>query len=233
MSREVKQDFLTLKKFIKEYSLSSFEQDTILIKFLSQMHKKYYSLMALIYELKEIDSPVILDGKQRDFLLETISDIGNSIFLSINGAYKPSRLMLRSSIETFLKGFAIDKLSDIDKEKRIYQMFDNIKALDFFLNEPNKTILSDLHSLYADLSKDIHTADRDNMQHTSSLNYFPTKSEKSLEDICKINSNIISSFLILLCQKFNKEFHIIHHTNKQIILDNIPRKNRQMIMNIE
>jgi hypothetical protein len=233
MAREVKNDFDLLKKFIKEYSLSSFEKDAILIEYLSQMHKKYYSLMAFIYELKDLKNPIIIDGKQRDFLLETVSDVGNSIFLSINGAYKPSRLMLRSSIETFSKGFVIDELTQIDQEKRIYQMFDNIKAISFFSDEPNKTILADLNSLYSDLSKDIHTADKENMQHTSSLNYFPTKSKSSLESICKINSKIISSFLTLLCQKYNKEFHTIHHTNKQIIIDNIPKKYRKIIMNIE
>ena len=233
MSREVKNDFNALKKFINEYTLDSFEKDSKLVEYLSQMHKKYYSFMALIYELKELKNPIIIEGKQSDFLLETVSDIGNSIFLSINGAYKPSRLILRSSIETFSKGFVIDSISDIDQEKRIYQMFDNIKALPFFTTEPNRSILGDLLTIYSELSKDIHTANKDNMQHTSSLNYFPTKSKTSLESISKINNKIISSFITLLCLKFNKEFHTIHHTNKQIIIDNIPKKYRKLIMNIE
>lgn len=233
MSRDVKNDFQVLKRFIKEYSLSSFNSQPKLVELLSQMHKKYFSLMAFVYELKDLDNPRVIDGKQRDFLLEALSDIGNSIFLSINGAYKPSRLMLRSSIETFSKGFVIDQLVSIDQEKRIYQMFDNIKKMDFFSQAPNKAILNDLVSSYSELSKDIHTADKDNMQHTSSLNYFPTKSESSLESVSKINANIVSSFLTLLCVKFNSEYHEIHYTNKQIILNSIPKKYKKLIMNIE
>ena len=69
------------------------------------------------------------------------------------------------------------------------------------------------------------------MQHTSSLNYFPQKSLVALEGVSKMNKRLISTFLTLLCLKFNNEYHKIHHKNKQIILDNIPKKYRLNIMN--
>lgn len=235
MSRAIKSDFEILLKFIEEYSLSSFKDDQKIVSFLSQVHKKYYAYLALISELDNISkaggSKLLID-KQRDYLLESLSDIGNSIFLIINGAYKPSKLMLRSSIETFLKGLSIDELIDIDKEKKIFKMFEDIKGILFFQIQPKKSFLTELNQSYGDLSKDIHTATKKEMQHTSSLNYFPTKSEEEFKKITETISNLISIYITLICFKFNKEFHDIHHTNKNIILKSIKKQFRPDIMNI-
>jgi len=233
MSRDIETDFEKLLDFIEQYSIASLPEDKEFVDCLSQMHKKYYAFIALIFELENIKNPKTLKGKQRDFLLESVSDIGNSIFLAINGAYKPSRLILRSSIETFLKGFVIDWLPNIDSEKKIYKMFEDIKTVSFFTTVPNKSLFDDLNSRYSTLSEDTHTARSGNMQHTSSLNYFPTKSLMELKEISKMNMKLTSSFLTLLCFKFNAEFHGIHHKNKQIILNNILKEYRPKIMNIE
>jgi hypothetical protein len=235
MSRLIKPDFQNLLKFIDEYSLSSFKNNQNIISFLSNVHKKYYAFMALISELDNTnknDGSKLLIDKQRDYLLESLSDVGNSIFLMINGAYKPSKLMLRSSIETFLKGLSIDELTDIDKEKKIYKMFDNIKATTFFNIEPRKSLFNELNQSYGELSKDIHTATKKEMQHTSSLNYFPTKSEKEFKTISETSSLLISNYITLVCFKFNLEFHQIHHGNKKIILESIKKQYRPDIMNI-
>ncbi len=233
MSRDIRTDFDALLEFIEQYSLASFPQDEQFVDCLSQMHKKYYAFIALIFEFENMENPEVLKGKQRDFLLETVSDIGNSIFLAINGAYKPSRLILRSSIETFLKGFVIDELPNIDTEKSIYKMFEDIKAINFFDIESCKSLLDDLNSRYSTLSEDTHTARNKNMQHTSSLNYFPTKSLTELKEISTMNMKLIASFLTLLCLKFNPEFHNIHHKNRQVVIENIPKKYRSKINNIE
>ncbi len=230
MSRAIKADFETLLKFIDEYSIASLKEDEQFRVHLSQMHKKYYAFMALVFELENI-TPKVFNPKQSNFLLESVSDVGNSLFLAVNGAYKPARLMLRSSIETFLKGFIIDQLLNVDQEKRINKIFEDIKALPFFINQPNRQLFDDLNDSYAVLCEDTHTARKSNMQHTSSLNYFPQKSLAALEGVSKMNKRLISTFLTLLCLKFNNEYHKIHHKNKQIILDNILKKYRPSIMN--
>lgn len=232
MSRDIKTDFKTLLKFIEQYSIASLKEDEQFLVHLSEMHKKYYAFIALVFELEKM-MPKVFNPKQSDFLIESVSDVGNSIFLAVNGAYKPARLMLRSSIETFLKGFAIDALPNIDKEKKVNKIFDDIKELTFFNPQPNKQLFDDLNSCYSTLCADTHTARKSNMQHTSSLNYFPKKSLAALEGVSKMNMKLISIFLTLLCLKFNEKYHQIHHKNKQTILDNIPKKYRPKINNIE
>lgn len=237
MSREIRTDFNKLLDFIENYSLSEQLTDPKYKYSLTQIHKKYYSLLTFVMEIKimtDNDGNNIISGKQKDFILESVSDIGNSVFLTINGAYKSSKLMLRSSIETFLKGISIDCLDKIDEEKRIYQMFDQISEIDFFKNDNiNKELFIKLNSLYAELSKDIHTAGLDQMQHTSSLDYFPTKSIPKLVSIAATLNEISRIFLTLLSIRFNAEFHRMHHTNKAIIIGNIRKKHRQKIHNIE
>jgi len=230
MSRAIKDDFKTLLDFIDKYSIDSLKKDEQFLVYLSQMHKKYYAFMALVFEF-ENSIPKIFNIKQSNFLLESVSDVGNSLFLAINGAYKPARLMLRSSIETFLKGFTIDALPNIDQEMIINKMFEDIKALPFFSDQENKQLLNDLNDCYSTLCEDTHTARESNMQHTSSLNYFPQKSLTALKGVSKMSMRLIATFLTLLCLKFNNEYHQIHHKNHQIILENIPQKHRPKIMN--
>lgn len=231
MSRDIKADFETLLDFIDQYSIASLKDDEQFRVHLSQIHKKYYAFIALIFEL-ENSTPKVFNTKQRNFLLESVSDIGNSLFLAINGAYKPARLMLRSSIETFLKGFVIDVLPDVDREKQIHKMLDDIKALPFFNDQPNKQLFDVLNDCYSILCEDTHTARKSNMQHTSSLNYFPQKSYTALEGVSKMSMKLVAAFLTLLCLKFSEAYHQIHHKNKQTILDNIPKKYRPKINNI-
>lgn len=237
MSREIKNDYNKLIEFIENYSLSSQATDSDFKKCLTQLHKKYYSVLAFVLELDALVDDTgnkVFKDKQRDYILESISDIGNAVFLLINGAYKPAKLVLRSSIETFLKGIAIVSLTDIDKEKKIYQMFDRIAEIDFFKNDPtNKIFFNQLISFYSELSKDIHTAGNNHMQHTSSLNYFPTISIQRLEGATSTLSQISQIILTILTIKFNDEFHKMHHENKAIIIKGIKKKYRKRIHNIE
>ena len=234
MSRKLKDDFSVLLDFIEKYNLSNIVDVKFKI-FLSQMHKKYYALIAFVNEIDKMDNekknPIIKD-KQKDFLFENVSDIGNAIFLTINGAYKASKIMLRCSIENFLKGISISELHNIDREKRIYQMFDDISKITFFNIEPNKTLFNNLKILYSELSKAIHTAGIEQMQHISSLNYFPTKSFDKLTEISKIIVKLSSIYLTLLSFKFNKEYHSMYYENKKIIITNIEKRYRQKIQNI-
>lgn len=236
MSRELKEDFTKLKDFIGSYNLDSLLKDGTYIELLSHMHKKYYSLMALVFELDKMTNKTdkkIINGKQREYYFENISDIGNSLFLTINGAYKPARLILRSSIETFLKGISIDELSTIDKEKRLYKMFKDIGNLTFFKNDDTKSEFDEIVESYSELSKDTHTATKERMQHTSSLNYFPKKSNDEIRKIANIFAKLVSSYLFLLSIKHNTEFHSIHHKNRNVILIGIKKKYRPVVQNIK
>ena len=66
---------------------------------------------------------------QFSYIVESSSDILSGVFHSINGSYKSARIMLRSSIETFLKGFCEQDIEGILEEKRIYVIFDAINMV--------------------------------------------------------------------------------------------------------
>lgn len=233
MSRVLSEDFEKLLLFIKSYSLKIDDKDTK--EKVSQMHKKYFSYIALIYELKDakVKGIPILNTTQKEYFIESLSDIANCFFLTINGAYKPAKLILRSSIETFIKGFSHDEVPNIIIEKNVYRVFESTKNLSFFNKQVPIENFDKLSQNYSELSKDTHTAHKSNMQHTASLAYFPKNSKDELNRIAHQYSSIISAFVVILVLKFNDSFHKIHHKNKNIILNAVPKKIRPIIMNVE
>ncbi|RVU02381.1 hypothetical protein EOD41_00115 [Mucilaginibacter limnophilus] len=236
MSREIQRDLLDLKDFLKSYSLSHLSNDTKLLSVITQQHKKYFSYLTFIAELEALQNsgllPAISDV-QKDYITESCSDIGNSMFVMAHGAYKASRMMLRSSIETFMKGFNADEIADILTDKSMYSIFDNIKALSFFQREDIEPIFISIHNDYKILCRDIHTATRANMDHLTALNYFPTFDEKAATPIAQISMNLVSNYLILLCVKYGTYFHKMHHRNRENILISIPKAYRPKVLGVK
>ncbi|MCB9049724.1 MAG: hypothetical protein H6556_09850 [Lewinellaceae bacterium] len=234
MSREIKKDFDHFVAFLKNYNLKKLFDDDQIINDLSRVHKKYFSYLSLISELDQYknddtyDIPLRTD--QFSYLAESSSDIGSAIFHSVNGSYKSSRMLLRSSIETFFKGFCFDEIEDILEEKRVFVIFDKIKELNYFKNEAQRSQFEICHVEYADLCKDVHTAEEINMQKLTALKYFPSYDPEKMNSICERILKITPAFLFLLCNKFNQQFQKMHHRNKENILHSIKKKLRPTIL---
>ncbi len=225
MSREINNDLKELKDFIEIYSIKHLSNEQNFNVLLSQQHKKLFSYLTFIAELNfqiaEQNRLKRISQEQIDFLTESCSDIGNAVFLTIHGAYKASRMMLRSSIETFHKGFNLDELPNITNTKSLFEIFDNVKALSFFTNEPLKSAENKIHSHYADLCKDTHTAKLENMQHTVGLKYFPAYSEEATKENSKILLDLVSNYLTCLSFKYKDYLMNMHHRNRENIVENI------------
>ena len=97
MSRIVKDDFDGFEKFVKAYALSPLAANKEFLGFLSSLHKKFYSYLVLIEELRLcIDDNAkkpVLSKNQFDYLQESVSDCGQCLFIAINGCYKGTRLL--------------------------------------------------------------------------------------------------------------------------------------------
>lgn len=237
MSREISEDFFTLKSFLKSYSLIDLSSNKDFLRILSQQHKKYFAFLTIVAELTELSKnkelkPTI-SSKQLSFLTESCSDIGNSIFVMTHGSYKASRMMLRSSIETFNKAFNLDDVPNIDREKSVFAIFDGIRGLDFFQGEPKKGILESIHQDYKTLCQDTHTATELNMAQITALKYFPTFALEEASKLSEIVMRLVSNYNILLALKYNFHFHQMHHKNRENILENIQRQFRPLILGIE
>lgn len=233
MSREVKKDFKELLEFFDKFNLCDVLKDETLLDSLKPLHKKYFSYLTFMSEALHNQSPqngTPISGTQQDYLLESCSDIGNSIFLTLNGAYKPSKMMLRSSIETFLKGFVFDEIPTIVTEKSVYEIFDQVRNCAFFSKETQLLSSFDiLRNEYSQLCSDIHTATAGNMVHITALLYFPNFDKSEAIKIGSHFDKIVTNILILLGVKFNYLFHEMHHRNKEIVLNSIPRSHKPMI----
>lgn len=236
MSREISEDFSELVNFLNGYDLNGLTENADFVTILSQQHKKYFAYLTFIAELTEMSGGKAtepkISKKQLSFLTESCSDIGSSIFVMSHGAYKASRMMLRSSIETFNKGFCLDDIPNIDTVKSVYNIFDMIKNLEFFKEEPNKGNLELLHQGYKILCQDTHTATTMNMANITALNYFPRFDLHEASQLANISVGLVSAYNTLLAIKFNSYFHKMHHRNKENIMGSIKKQYRPIIQGI-
>ncbi len=237
MSREITADFKNLIVFFKKYSLNNVIGKGEFTEIISSVHKKYFSYLTIVSELETLKNDLgitpNISQEQIEFIKESCSDIGNSFFTLINGSYKPSKLMLRSSIETFLKGYNLDIYPGITTEKSLYKIFDTLKAHNFYQLEPQKAIFELIHQTYGDLCADTHTATTLNMSHITSMNYFPKFDIQNANEVRNTLIKLVTSYISLIVLKYNSHYFKMHHRNRENILNSIPGNIKRKIQGIE
>ena len=231
MPRLIKSDFEGLIAFLKSYSLGALSADGDFVKFLSTLHKKFYAYLILVEELRpyidDAGKQPVLSNLQFNYLQESVSDCGQALFLSVNGCYKGARLLLRSSIENFLKGISHDEVAAIITEKSVYQVFDDADAVSVFKSTEIKT---DLHSVYALLCQDVHTADVNHMTGVTALKFFPHYDANEADNLSKVYIQLLPLFITALCIKYRECYHSIGYENREIIAQSQIRKYKTIIM---
>ncbi len=238
MSREITEDYKHLIEFFEQYTVSKIAIEKDYLAIISRVHKRYFVYLTITSELSFISTkePLLTPpfvNNQLAYLKESCSDIGNAIFCLINGCYKPANLILRSSIETFLKGYNHDEYIDVTNEKSVYKIFDNIKALSRFQNEPFKTIINDIHQIYGKLCEETHTANVLNMSHITSMNYFPKFDKDRAEKIAKNLIKLINDYITILLLKYSGYYHKMHFKNQQNILGIISRNLKRKLLGLD
>lgn len=152
MSRLIKEDFDKLCTFIKDYSLSDVLEIDDAKKLLSSFHKKYFAYLVLIEEIhhkiEQKDEGLKMSKEQYEYLQESCSDVGQAFFLIFHGCYKGAKLLLRSSIENFLKGSCLDEDKSLPSTKSVYEVFDKSRATGTF-KETKASLHAQLHNEYA------------------------------------------------------------------------------------
>ena len=173
MTREIKADFQDLIEFIKSYELHTFLQNDY-FTLLKPVHKKFFSLMTITVEI-EFNTPKldILPNEGLVYLKESVSDIGQTLFCWIHGLYKPSNLLLRSGIETFIKSLSSIEEPNILYEKSVYKVFEIAKNTSFFSSELGNYYFGKLYFIYKELCKIVHSAGLSTMSQITALNTFP------------------------------------------------------------
>lgn len=225
MSRLVKDDFGKLCTFIKDYGLSDVLDIEDAKKLLSFFHKKYFAYLVLIEEIHQKtvlnDGSINMSKEQYEYLQESCSDLGQAFFLVFHGCYKGAKLLLRSSIENFLKGSCMDEDRSLLTTKNVYEVFDKANSTNVFIGTRG-TLYSQLRNEYSLLCKDVHTADDSHMASITALNHFPSFKKKKAESISKIVQKIIPIYITAIALKYNRVYHSMifiykEMTNKLII----------------
>jgi hypothetical protein len=150
----------------------------------------------------------------------------------MNGCYKGSCLLLRSSIENFIKAVCLKENPNIIFEKSVYKIFDLAKVSTVF--QMSKSGLYDsIHNQYVELCKDVHTASISNMDHITALNVFPKFDSKKAEQVCSHFNVLLSAYVTLLSVVYNDFYHSLYYKNKEIVAASILTSFKKEINNIE
>lgn len=235
MSRECKSDFDEFVNYISTYKVDDNLTKKSYVDTAKNMHKAYFSLLHWHTEfLHQKDFFKEKFSNNEEVLIrisEVISDVGSSKFNWINGSYKASRVMLRSSIENFIRALSSIKNNSLLTEKSMYALMEQAKASQIFTSSQKvKDCFTSLHNSYKELCKDTHTAKAENMERVTSLIDYPKFHEEKSKKAGEIFSSVVKNVLLILCLVFNSLYHKMHHKNRENILISIPRISKPLVL---
>ncbi|MBL4781417.1 MAG: hypothetical protein JKX92_04160 [Porticoccaceae bacterium] len=227
MSRSLKDDYNSLLEFIDGYSLKNTYNEKGLSEIIKPLHKGYYSALALLAELHHQDVKPYSScekkyvDKQREIfwlhLSESFSELGSAFFLILNGCYKASDQVMRSSIENFIKAQGSLDNVGLTTMKNVYEIFEISKISSFFSTEIGRNIFQELSRLYSDLCSSVHSGTEQDMQGISALGDFPAIDLDRAKIANKNYLKIIKFYVSSLSVMFSEGFHGMHHINKDIV----------------
>lgn len=236
MSREIREDYLKLENYIKDYDLEKNLSKPEYADALKKMHKCYFSLVTWHAEMKHLEADffelyVGINEEITSLLSEVVSDIGSAKFNWLNGAYKVSRIMTRAAIENFIRAISSTEDRSLREEKKVYVLFEKAKELKIFNTSAQvKTAYDKLHNFYVELCKDTHTSFAENMDKITTLADFPLYKKEKSKQASDIFINVTKNILFLKCSIFNQIYHKMHHKNRENIINSIPKTLRPTIL---
>lgn len=236
MSRLIQEDFCKLCDFIKSYRIEGIIVNEEAKTILSTYHKKYFAYLILIEELHQHINDTTFDNylstPQYDFLQESCSDVGQAFFLLFHGCYKGAKLLLRSSIENYLKAIGMDENPKLPTTKSVYEVFDVTKTTKAFRGNKEK-LHSQLRDEYVNLCQDVHTADKMHMSSISALSHFPCILINEASAITKMVQRLVSIYVTIIALKYNQIYHLQNFNHKEICNKAIIKEFKKEVHNIE
>lgn len=223
MSREITADFNKLEKFIDDYNLSDVMKKRGFDTRLIIMHKKLFGYLTFLSELeyKNPQENLVIEVCLT-YLKECGSDLGQSLFCWIHGAYKPATFMLRSSIETFLKGLAGNQDTNILTEKSMYKVFELAEVTPYFIDIGTKyfTVIKDN---YRQLCITTHSADLSALNPLSTLKLLPMYDDGLAKQFTNHYIIILENILGTIFMNFYTFIHQMHPHNQLNFFASMPK----------
>jgi hypothetical protein len=239
VSRRVRSDFGGLKVFVEKYSVAAHAADDKFLALLSRLHKRYYAILVFLAELGAAQKRIRSKNTREKarvtglYLREFISDLAGALFDWVHGAYKPSRLSLRSAIENLLKGLCFSTRPEIIKQKNVYEVFNSAAQTPLLAAGPGRQLFARLRYLYSILCVDAHGGNITNMPQISALGYFPRFDAVRAEQLAKIYSDLARDALCLLCLSRSSLLTKMHYENVDIVTSILPNAVKRSLHGID
>jgi|GEM_PF-2957200 len=233
MNNYIRDDASELMEYFKSYSLEANFNDSKFTEDYKIVHKKIFGYLVLYCEIENQNKNIIVFNEQALFhLKESVSDILQSLFAWVNGAYKSADLLLRSSIENFNKAIIGNKNIDVFTEKSVYKIFEMAEALPEYQKEVlNNSFAVTLHRVYAELCKSTHTATSADMEHITALRLLPKYDRNQSNEYKNSIIALIDSFLGFFLANQAEIIHRMYRKNSDTIFDVLPRNVIKDIVN--
>jgi len=233
MNDQTKKDLDTLHHFLNSYTLDTILVNEDLSFTVKRLHGVYFGLITFAAELEMLsasDKFVLKSTKEnRKYLKEVCSDLGHAFFCNIQGSYKGAGMLLRSSLENFLKVVISSKENTLIEEYG-FRLRERAKRA-FLKNVLIKDLIDEMYkNHYSRLSELVHTSRIKQMEQTSSLNYFPKFSEAPSQKIGSQFVKLSQYFTLISCLIYKEYFLEMHPANQRTILKAIAPNYRPIVL---
>lgn len=234
MSNYIRDDASELMKFFKNYNLKEISDDDDFNNDFKTVHKKIFGYLVLFCEIEYQNKKEKLFSDQALFYLkESVSDILQSLFAWVNGAYKSADLLLRSSIENFNKSIIGNTHVEVFTEKSVYKIFDMAAELSEYQKKVLKnSFLEILHRLYGELCKSTHTATCADMEHITALSLLPKFDKEQSNEYKRSIMTLVDCYLGFFLANRKKEIiDKMYRTHIDTFYDVLPQNLIRDIVN--
>lgn len=223
-NRKISDHLDEIKTFLEGYRASNPES----VASKSAMKAAYRRFHAVLIWQMYFDKSTKFDDATRQYTNEYTADISQGLLSALMGFYKPSRMMLRSSIENFIRVACLIDGKKPFSAKTVHGLIAIFKKTTLRSNPDTNTALLFLIQNYGDLCNYVHT--------TSSLNMDLRIPFSKIVESDPINSTSCFENISSICQAINKilfklcpdTLQSMHHRDADFIRDLLPATMKQI-----
>ena len=233
MNKNIEKDASKLIEYFKKYELESTFTNSEFVEEYRKIHKKSLGYLVLFSEIeKQNTKKKILEEKSMLYFKESVSDVLQSVFVWVNGAYKAADLLLRSSIENFNKAIIGNTNSDVYIEKSVYKIFEMAGQMkEFQVKIGNDYLNIVLHRIYTELCKATHTSTTDNMDFVMALKVLPKFEKKRTEEFRKKIEILIDGYLGFFLANYGNAVEKMYRENADIFYEVLSKNIIRSVVN--
>lgn len=223
----VNKSFQELSAYLGSYNLTAITAEAEFNKGLKSSYKRYHALLIWHANLSKGCIWPTKKTKSKEFsayFSECISDLCLAIFLYSHGTYKPSFLILRSSLENFIKCICIHEDQKVLNIKSVYEIVGIGKQTGIITSSDSASKhYKKIMDYYSDLCGFVHTADIAHMTLTNAVGVYPLFDKANATECEKMMRACITSMCCILCVMFRARFRSMHHSEQDLISDILPK----------